>query len=79
MKNYKGYYIDKVIFNNEKEVDDFIKSETIKKYQLLCKMFAEDACQELINMMLPLEDKLHKEFGLSYEEIEELEISAYVA
>lgn len=29
MKNYKGYYIDKVIFNNEKEIDDFMKDNAI--------------------------------------------------
>lgn len=76
MKKYKGYYIDKVIFNNEKEIDDFIKKQTIEKYQNLCKMFANDACMELVTMMQPYEDKLHNEFGLSYDEIEELEIEA---
>ena len=76
MKQYKGYYIDKVIFHNEKEIDHFIKSETIKKYQQLCKMFADDACMELINMMIPFSDRLHREFGLSYDEIEQLEIEA---
>lgn len=76
MKQYKGYYIDKVIFQNEKEIDDFIKSETIKKYQQLCKMFAQDSCMELIDMMIPYSDRLHNEFCLSYEEIEQLEIEA---
>ena len=27
MRQYKGYYIDKVIFSNEDEIDEFIKSE----------------------------------------------------
>lgn len=76
MKQYKGYYIDKVIFNNENEIDAFIKKQTIEKYQTLCKMFANDSCMELIVMMTPYEDRLHNEFGLSYEEIEQLEIEA---
>lgn len=79
MKQYKGYYIDKVIFNNETEIDAFIKKQTIEKYQLLCKMFTNDACMELVTMMTPYEERLHNEFGLSYEEIEQLEIKAISA
>lgn len=75
MKQYKGYYIDKVTFNNEKEIDEFIKEQTILKYKMLCKMFAEDSCMELIVMMTPYEEKLHN-MGLSYEDIEQLEIEA---
>ena len=79
MKQYKGYYIDKVIFNNETEIDAFIKKQTIEKYQQLCKMFADNSCMELIVMMAPYEEKLHNEFGLSYEEIEQIEIEAICA
>ena len=79
MKQYKGYYIDKVIFHNEAEIEAFRKKQTIEKYQQLCKMFAEDSCMELIVMMTPYEEKLHNEFGLSYDEIEQLEIEAICA
>lgn len=77
MKQYKGYFIDHVIFNNEKEIDAFLKKQTIEKYQTLCKMFGNKACMELIEIMTPYEERLHNEFGLSYEEIEQLEIQAY--
>lgn len=76
MKQYKGYYIDKVSFNNKQEIDAFIKKQTIEKYQQLCKMFSNNSCMELIVMMTPYEEKLHNEFGLSYEEIEQIEIEA---
>lgn len=76
MKQYKGYYIDKVIFNNKKEIDDFIKDQTIKEYKQLCKRFENDACMELIDIMASYQDKLHNDFGLSYEEIENIEIEA---
>lgn len=79
MTKYKGYYIDQVIFNSKEEIDAFIKKQTIDKYKMLCKMFAENASMELITIMQPYEDRLHNEFGLSYEEIEALEIEAYVA
>lgn len=77
MKQYKGYYIDKVIFHSESDIDAFIKRETIRKYQMFCKMFADNASMELIVIMRPYEERLHNEFGLSYEEIEQLEIEAY--
>ncbi len=79
MTNYKGYYIDKAVFNNKEEIDAFIKKQTIDKYKMLCRMFADNASMELITIMQPYEDRLHNEFGLSYEEIEALEIEAYVA
>ena len=79
MKQYRGYYIDKVIFNSKEEIDAFIKKQTIEKYQQLCRMFAKDASMALVAMMHPYETRLHDEFGLSYEEIEALEIAAYTA
>ena len=42
-------------------------------------MFAKNASMELIVMMEPYEKRLHDECGLSYEEIEEIEIKAYKA
>lgn len=74
MIQYKGYYIDHVYFNNKKEIDDFIKSELIRKYKMLCEMFADDPCMELVVMMEPYENRLHNEYGLSYEEIENIQI-----
>lgn len=79
MKQYKGYYIDKVIFNNEAEIDAFIKKQTIEHYQQLCRMIATRASFELVALMTPYETKLHYEYGLTYEEIEQLEIEAYAA
>lgn len=79
MTKYKGYYIDKVVFNNKEEIDAFIKKQTIDKYKTLCKMFANNASTGLISLMHPYEERLHNEFGLSYEEIEALEIEAITA
>lgn len=79
MKQYKGYYIDKVIFNSEADIDEFIRKQTIEYYQRLCRMLAASTSMELIALITPYEAKLHYEFGLSYEEIEQLEIEAYAA
>lgn len=79
MRQYKGYYIDKVIFHNENEIDAFIKNKAIEKYQMLCKMFANKADNALAAIMVEHEDRLHDIFGLSYEEIEQIEIEAICA
>ena len=39
MRKYKGYYIDKVIFSNEDEIDEFIKSEAIRAYKQSVELF----------------------------------------
>lgn len=75
MVKYKGYYIDKINFYSEREIDEFIKEQTIRKYKQFCKMFENDACMELIEIMTLYQDKLHN-LGLSYEEIENIEIEA---
>ena len=75
MVKYKGYYIDKINFYSEREIDEFIKELTIRKYKQFCKMFENDACMELIEIMTLYQDKLHN-LGLSYEEIENIEIEA---
>lgn len=77
MTKYRGYYIDKVVFNSKKDIDEFIKNETIKKYQEYCRMFEKEPSMELMHHFLhPYMKKLHNECGLSYEEIEILEATA---
>lgn len=75
MKQYKGYYIDHVTFDKESEIDEFIKNETKRKYEMLCKMFSNNPSVELSAIMKPVMEKLH-DFGLSYDEIEQIEINA---
>ena len=74
MRQYKGYYIDKVIFNNEDEIDEFIKSEAIRAYKQSVKLFVN---QSTIENSIYCDDKaeiLVNQFGFTWEQIEELEI-----
>lgn len=82
MTRYKGYYIDNAIFHSKKEIDEFIKNELIariKKYNHLmmnapeCHISAGyvHGCMEQITAA---ERKLHEEYGMSYEELELLEL-----
>lgn len=79
MKKYRGYYIDGVIFHSESEIDAFIKKQAIEHYKMLCAMFANKPSIELSVMMCDKADYLHNVLGLSYAEIEDIEIEAIKA
>lgn len=76
MKNYKGYYIDKVVFNNEAEIDAFIKKQAADKFIKLNKIFASRMTMEASVACSEQADRLHNQLGFSWEEIEAMEIQA---
>ena len=76
MMKYRGYYIDHVVFRTKSDIDAFVKDQAIKHYKTLCKMSSKNPSMELCAMMRPVAHNLHDEFGLSYDEIEAIEIEA---
>ena len=76
MKKYRGYYIDKVVFNNEAEIDDFIKNQAVEKFIALNKIFASRMTMEASIACSEQANRLHNQFGFSWEEIEAMEIQA---
>lgn len=79
MTKYKGYFIDHVIFNSKEDIDRFVKNQAIESYKTACKLFAEKHTMEISIYCDEKADYLHKEFGMTYAEIEQIEISAYAA
>lgn len=80
MKQHKGYYIDHIYFNSEAEIDSFIKEQEINRYKMMCRMFAEhDAGMELSILMTEQADRLHNQYGMGYNEIEQIEIEVFKA
>lgn len=75
MKQYKGYYIDNIYFHSESEIDDFIKQQEVKRFISFNKSFASSPTTEASIVCAEQADRLHKLFGFSYEELEEIEIS----
>jgi len=76
MKKYKGYYIDNFVFHSEAEIDAFLKKKAIDYFIWLNQYFnrnmsieASAACSEQAQI-------LHDTFGLTWDEIEALEIEA---
>lgn len=76
MKQYKGYYIDKVIFHNEREIDEFLKEQAIKSYKEAVKMFAANSTIEASVWCDDKAETLVDQFDFTWEQIEEIEIEA---
>lgn len=76
MKNYKGYYIDDVIFHNEKEIDESIKRQAVDAYKNSVKIFIYRQDLEASLLCDEKAENLSK-LGFSWEEIESLEFEAY--
>jgi hypothetical protein len=80
MTQYKGYYIDHIVFNSKTDIDNFIKEQAIDRYKMMCRMFAQDdAGMELSILMSEQADRLHNQFGMDYNEIEAIEIEVFKA
>lgn len=79
MKQYKGYYIDGITFNNKEEIDSFLKAQAIKSYQTAVKAFQINGNMEASISMNSISERLVSEFGLTWEEVEEIECEAFAA
>lgn len=77
MTAYRNLYIDHILFNSKADIDTFLKNKAIEAYRRACGRFAEKPSMEMSIYCQEQADRLHKVEGLSWEEIEEIEISAY--
>lgn len=78
MTKYRGYYIDNVVFSSKKDIDEFVKQSLINKLKSLNEMLLSPRYSGkekllIVSEISIREHKLHDEFGMSYEEIENLE------
>lgn len=76
MKKYKGYYIDGIQIKSEKEIDDFIKSQSIDRFVRLTKMFLKNPIMEISIACDEAAEYLNKQCSMSFSEIENIEIEA---
>lgn len=77
MKQYKGYYIDNVIFNSEEEIDNFLKAKAVERFKAFTALFSHNSCMEYSIACSEQADVLHDQFGFSWDEIEQMEIEAF--
>ena len=79
MTQYKGLYIDHVIFHNAADIDAFLKEKAVESYKRAVRHFAECASYEASAYCDEKAEILHRVYGLDWAEIEEIEIEAYTA
>lgn len=79
MKNYRGYYIGNIIFHSEKEIDSFLKNQAIDSYRRAMARFYEEPSMELSVYCSKIADQLATDHGMSWGEIEAIELDALAA
>ena len=62
-------------FKNHQELKDWNKQGHIYRYKKLAKMFSNNPTMELNVMMCKCANILVKQFGLTYSEVEQIELS----
>lgn len=79
MKNYKGYYIDKITFNSPADIDQFLKDQAIKTYKLAVEYFTTHPTMEASNYCHSKAEILVNQYGYTWEQVEALEIATLEA
>ena len=74
MKQYKGYYIDNVIFHNEKEIDAFVEKQAVVAFKNAVRFFCEQPTPGNSMYQDEKANILVNNFGYTWEQVEELEI-----
>lgn len=73
-RQYKGCYIDGVIFTSKQNVDNFLKEQTISAYVNAVKMFADDHTMASSMHCDETAERLVDMYGFTWEQVEQLEI-----
>jgi hypothetical protein len=76
MKQYRGYYIDHVVFNSKEDIDNFLEKQAVEAHNKACKYFADHPSMEASNYCMEKAEYLVKQFGYTWEQVEALEIAA---
>lgn len=79
MQKYRGYYIDGIYFHNKKEIDAFVEKQAVEAYKQACQLFASHCTLECSIYCNEKAERLVKEFGYTWAQLEEIEIEAYKA
>ena len=76
MKQYKGYYIDGVIFNSKADIDKHIERQAVDYYKAAVAVFAEKHTFESSTVCEEAAERLVNNFGYTWEQVEAIEIEA---
>ena len=79
MTQYKGYYIDKVIFNSKADIDQFLKDQAVEAYEKAVEYFTTHPTMEASNYCHSKAEILVNQYGYTWEQVEALEIATLEA
>ena len=79
MKQYRGYYIDRVNFHSTSDIDDFIKDLAISRLTVYCHAFHLNRTTEAALILSDHEDWMVRNCGMTPAEVEDIEIAAFEA
>ena len=79
MKQYKGYYIDGVVFSSKKDIDIFLKNQAVSAYRKAVEYFANHSTMEASIYCDDKARNLVDNFGFTYQEVEDIEIETLKA
>lgn len=77
MRQYKGVYIDHVFIHNKQDVEDFLKRRTLEIFRYAHELFYHSPTYAMGITCEECAGELHDEYGMSWDEIEELEMKIY--
>ena len=75
MIQYKGYYIDHVYFFSKADIDNFLKRKAIERFKTGVRLFMKDVDMGSSIYVDNCARQLNEIYGLSFDEIEQIEIN----
>ena len=76
-RQYKGCYIDHVIFNSKADIDRFLKDQALEAYKIAVEIFAFRRNMESSIYMMEKAEVLVTQYGYTWDEVEAIEIEVY--
>lgn len=74
MTQYKGYFIDHIIFNSKQDIDNHIEKMAVEAYKKACWLFNKDRSMEASIYADEKAEYLVEHFGYTWDQIEAIEI-----
>ena len=79
MKQYKGLYIDHVVFNSEADIDAFLEGKALEAYKAAVAMFVSHSDMEHSIFADEKAEILVNRFGYTWEQLEAIELEIMAA
>lgn len=79
MTQYKGYFVDHIVFDNKQDIDEHIKAQAIETYKRAIRYFLEKGDMETSIYADEKAEYLVSQCGMTWEQVEAIEIETYKA